>query len=293
MKRDSFLLCFSDVLIRAGIDPKRTMLIRHALSSPEFEQCDKLDQENGNRELVLAYTRNQDDQLGDEIDYWAVFISDRGTACRFYGLYRVCGWVPDTPDLKPARYPNVEDSHSFKGEKAYFTLEHDERLMTYENRMVIDWGKIRVFHQRGDVEKEIIGIQSSKTFISYDDVVLDFCDLEEYVSDPLTHREWYNALSAVSAVYLIVDKKSGKQYVGSAYNEKEGLWGRWACYVKTKHGGNTQMEDLLAKDSERYKHFQFSILQILPQSVRKERVIEVENRFKKKLLSREFGLNGN
>lgn len=289
------LLCLSDALKRAGIEPKKTMLIRHAMSSPEFEQCYKLDQENGNHDLVLAYTRNQDEKLGDEIDYWAVFVSDRGTACRFYGLYRVCGWVPDTPDLKPARYPDIEDSHSFKGEKAFFTLEHDERLMTYENRIVIDWGKnaIRVFHQRGDVEKEIIGIQSSKTFIGYDDVILDFSDLEEYISDPLTHSEWYNALSAVSAVYLIVDKKSGKQYVGSAYNEKEGLWGRWAYYVKTKHGGNKLMEALLAEDDERYKHFQFSILQILPKSIKAERVVQIENRFKKKLLSQEFGLNGN
>lgn len=286
------LLCFSDVLRRAGIEPKKTMLIRHALSQAEFEQCYKLDQNNGNKKLVFAYTCNQDVGFSDGMDYWAVFISDKGATCKFYGLYHVAGWVPDTPDLKPEQYP--ENSPSFNGDRAFYMLERDRRFEQYENRLVIDWGKsARTWYQKGTNEKEIIGIQSSKAFTNYDDIILDFCDLEDYVSDPMLHREWYDALSAVYAVYLIVDKKSGKQYVGSAYNEKEGLWGRWACYVKTKHGGNTKMEDLLAKDPERYKHFQFSILQILPKSIKAERVVQIENRFKKKLLSQEFGLNGN
>ena len=268
------------------------MLIRHALSQAEFEQCYKLDKNNGNKELVFAYNCNQDVGFSDGMDYWAVFISDKGATCKFYGLYHVGGWVPDTPDLKPAQYP--ENSPSFKGNRAFYMLERDRRFEQYENRLVIDWGKsARTWYQKGTNEKEIIGIQSSKAFSNYDDIILDFCDLEDYVSDPMLHREWYDALSAVYAIYLIVDKKSGKQYVGSAYNEKEGLWGRWAYYVKTKHGGNKLMEALLAEDAERYKHFQFSILQILPKSIKAERVVQIENRFKKKLLSQEFGLNGN
>ena len=286
------LLCFSDVLRRAGIEPKKTMLIRNALSQAEFEQCYKLDKNNGNKELVFAYNCNQDVGFSDGMDYWAVFISDKGATCKFYGLYHVGGWVPDTPDLKPAQYP--ENSPSFKGNRAFYMLERDRRFEQYENRLVIDWGKsARTWYQKGTNEKEIIGIQSSKAFTNYDDIILDYCDLEDYVSDPMLHREWYDALSAVYAVYLIVDKKSGKQYVGSAYNEKEGLWGRWAYYVKTKHGGNKLIEALLAEDPERYKHFQFSILQILPKSIKAERVVQIENRFKKKLLSQEFGLNGN
>ena len=78
------LLCFSDVLRRAGIEPKKTMLIRNALSQAEFEQCYKLDQNNGNKELVFAYNCNQDVGFSDGMDYWAVFISDKGATCKFY-----------------------------------------------------------------------------------------------------------------------------------------------------------------------------------------------------------------
>ena len=130
------LLCFSDVLRRAGIEPKKTMLIRNALSQAEFEQCYKLDKNNGNKELVFAYNCNQDVGFSDGMDYWAVFISDKGATCKFYGLYHVGGWVPDTPDLKPAQYP--ENSPSFKGDRAFYMLERDRRFEQYENRLVID-----------------------------------------------------------------------------------------------------------------------------------------------------------
>lgn len=288
------LLCFSDVLRRVGIEPEKTLLIRNTMSSKEFAACDMEDRNNGNKNLVLAYTRNQDVGFSDGMEYWAVFISDKGTMSRFFGLFRVVGSVPDTPELKPEGYPSIEGSLAFTGDRAYYTLEHDDRLELYENRLVIDWGNgVRTWHTKGTVEKEIVSIEGSKPFVNYDEVILDFCELKEYVRNPRVYSEWYSALSAVYAVYLIVDKKSGKQYVGSAYNKAEGLWGRWAYYVKSKHGDNTRIKELLEKDPQRYKHFQFSILQILPKNLTPEDVVRIENRFKKKLLSQEFGLNGN
>lgn len=288
------LLCFSDVLRRAGIEPEKTLLIRNTLSTKEFKACYDKDRDNGNKNLVLAYTSNQNVGFSEGMEYWAVFISDKGTMSKFYGLYRVDGSVPDTPELKPEDYPSIEGSRAFTGARAYYTLVHDDRFEPYENRLVIDWGKnVRMWRTKGTAEKEIVAIQGDKPFSSYDEVILDFCELKEYVGNPRIYSEWYNALSAVYAVYLIVDKKSGQQYVGSAYNEAEGLWGRWASYVKTKHGGNTRIKELLEEDPERYKHFQFSILQILPKNLTPEDVVRIEARYKKKLLSQEFGLNGN
>lgn len=46
------LLSFSDILIKAGLDPKRVKLIRHALSDKAFKKC-------YDKNMVLEYTQNQ------------------------------------------------------------------------------------------------------------------------------------------------------------------------------------------------------------------------------------------
>ncbi len=93
-------------------------------------------------------------------------------------------------------------------------------------------------------------------------------------------------------MYLIVDQKSGKQYVGSAYGE-DGLLQRWTDYIHTHHGGNKKMIELLKAYPERYHRFQFSVLQILPKTLTNDSVISIENLYKKKLMTIEFGLNDN
>ena len=55
---------------------------------------------------------------------------------------------------------------------------------------------------------------------------------------------WQAALSSISGVYLILDTKTGKTYVGSAYGEG-GIWQRWSCYAETGHGRNVELIALL------------------------------------------------
>ena len=99
-------------------------------------------------------------------------------------------------------------------------------------------------------------------------------------------------MSSIYAIYLITDRSNGKLYVGSAYG-KDGLLGRWSHYVTTKHGGNKGIQEVICQYPERYKDFQFSILQILPKSTNPEKVIELEQLYKKKFLSITFGMNEN
>ena len=107
------------------------------------------------------------------------------------------------------------------------------------------------------------------------------------------YESWHTALSSVNAVYLIVDRENGRQYVGSAYG-KGGLLGRWTDYVDSLHGGNKLMKELLCDYPERYTHFQFSILQLLPKAVTPEEVIHTETLWKQKLLTYEpRGMNAN
>jgi hypothetical protein len=99
-------------------------------------------------------------------------------------------------------------------------------------------------------------------------------------------------LNSISGVYLILDKHSGKQYVGSAYG-KGGIWGRWKKYTKNPSGGNELIKQHLIKKPKAYENFQFSILRVLEHSSTKDEVIAQEVRMKKKLGTRAFGLNQN
>lgn len=69
--------------------------------------------------------------------------------------------------------------------------------------------------------------------------------------------------------------------------------GRWKTYIDTYHGGNKLLVAELAADPLTYSRFKISVLQILPKSATPDVVIAVEKLYKKRLLTRRFGLNAN
>jgi hypothetical protein len=92
---------------------------------------------------------------------------------------------------------------------------------------------------------------------------------------------------------MIIDGNSGKLYVGSAYGP-EGIWGRWSTYATTYHGGNEELIKLFNENGEEYFYrFKYLVLQVLPMNLSDKEVIEKESYFKKRFLTREFGLNNN
>ncbi len=279
------ILYFSDVLKKVGLEPSKVKLIRHALTDKGFEDCYK-------KNMVWEYTRQQKHGFSKGYDYWCVFISGKGTLAKLFACYKIGDSVPDTPDLVPRDFPHPE---WFKGENAYFDLKYTDMLKDYEGRLTIDWGSsTRMWHQKGTTEKPIISIQADekKVFSGFENLILSYDELEEIIVNPNVYEAWHIALSSVNAIYLIVDKETGKQYVGSAYG-KDGLLGRWSCYINSFHGHNKSIKELICDYPERYHHFQFSILQILPKTATDDEVIQTETLYKKKLLTIPFGLNNN
>ena len=279
------ILYFSDVLRKVGLDPAKVKLIRHALTDKGFKSC-------YDKNMVLEYTRQQKSGFSKNYDYWCVFISGKGTLAKLFACYKVGNSVPDTSDVMPKDFPHPE---WFQGENAYFDLEHIDLLKDYEGRLMIDWGNsARMWHQKGTTEKPIVAIQADekKVFSGFENLILTYDELKEIVENPTIYEAWHTALSSVNAIYLIVDRETGKQYVGSAYG-KDGLLGRWSCYVNSLHGNNKLMKELICAYPERYHHFQFSILQILPKTVTDDEVIQTESLYKKKLLTVPFGMNDN
>lgn len=107
------------------------------------------------------------------------------------------------------------------------------------------------------------------------------------------YPSWKSALSSVSGVYLISDSSSGQLYVGSAYGG-EGIWSRWLDYSKSFHGGNLELKRLFKSGgSGAFNRFNYSILETCDIDLPSDVVIAIENRWKDKLLTREYGLNKN
>lgn len=165
-------------------------------------------------------------------------------------------------------------------------------------RLIVRWGEgtrswAQWLHKQGNKEiVELLPPNYVMDFPGYYNFVLTYSQLTKMIHNPDSNREWQRMLSSVSGVYVILDQKSGKQYVGSAYGAG-GIWSRWKTYVKSLYGGNLLLKELLTDFPKRYDQFQFSILRVLEPSATKDEVIAQEVITKQKLGSRTFGLNSN
>ena len=262
-----------------------TKLIRHALKHDRCKRCFQ----NG---FIEEYQRIQKKNFFIGCDYALSFISEPGTSAKFIGCYKVGIGTPINASLMPLDFPVPE---MFIEDRYFYDLQATDIMADLKNRLIIEWGKAAVsWHQWANNEKNVLAIQANPryAFPSYDKVILSYIELKEIISDSVLYENWHTALSSVYAIYLIVDTSDGKQYVGSAYGNG-GLLDRWKCYVDTRHGGNKRMRELICYTPDRFEHFQFCIMQILPKTIAPDEVVEIENLYKKKLKSKEFGLNMN
>lgn len=106
-------------------------------------------------------------------------------------------------------------------------------------------------------------------------------------------ESWKVALSAISGIYVIADRATGKLYVGSA-TAGEGIWSRWCSYSVTGHGGNRELVRLLKEKGDAYAdNFQFGILEIVDTHASQEDILTRESYWKDLLQSRTHGYNAN
>lgn len=285
-----YSLYLTDLIRKTGWNLNRVKLIRHATSHKRLQ----IAYENN---VIREYTQMQKADFFKDTDYVIAFIGGKGTTARFVGCYEVTGYTDlIKKDLFSEKYPeDLLDSPPSGGTNVFHELKDTDHFKDLKERLYIDWGKGTVsWSQKGSNKKPIIGIGhlSKFTFKGYENIVLKFHQLEEILTDPIKYSEWETALKSVHAIYLITLLDTGKQYVGSASGQ-DSLFQRWTSYVNTKHGGNKDLKKLLDKEPERYKKFQFSLLQVIPKTMSPKEVGNLESLYKIKLGSKEFGLNNN
>ena len=137
---------------------------------------------------------------------------------------------------------------------------------------------------------------SIEKFVGHNNINLSFDKLKSIIIKE--DDSWKTALTQSKGIYLIVDKMNGKQYVGSAGSDDKdigGFWSRWSCYIKTGHGGNKQLVNLIKNNGIEYaaNNFKFSILEYMTPNTNKDIIYERECFWKEVLLTRQFGYNDN
>jgi hypothetical protein len=225
-------------------------------------------------------------------DYIASFIGLNGSLACFVGIYKVLGMksAPEVPVPDDFPYPGFTTVSD-----VYYELEPVPGFEDLKDRVVVDWGKGALAWHQWLTEKEVVEVlpQGYVTeFPGYLDFILTFQELTKIIENQSANREWHLMLGAVAGVYLIVDNRTGLQYVGSAYGQ-DGVLGRWTQYAKNGHGDNLKLKEIIKIDPNAASHFRFSILRTLPRTLTKNEVIAYEALYKRKLGSRSFGLNAN
>ena len=75
-------------------------------------------------------------------------------------------------------------------------------------------------------------------------------------------------------------------YVGSASGSRN-IWGRWADYAKTGHGGNKRLR------TRKPENLRFSILERVSPDTPSDDVVRLEKTWKDRLHTKQYGLNEN
>ncbi|MBN1998511.1 GIY-YIG nuclease family protein [candidate division KSB1 bacterium] len=273
-------------------------LVRHFDSRLKIENEPKPFLKLVKQELLEEYQRYQARHIFN-CDNIVSFYGEENSKAVFYGIYKVEKFSQDAPPVSD-EFKTVWSDMEIHESTFYYTLTELPEYRKYRNRLVIKWGEgasTRMWHQWYDKgkNKEVIEIRPKNyigDFPGVMNIMIDYWDLKKMIDNPESHRIWYHQLSQIFAVYAILDKVTGKVYIGSAYGT-DGLWGRWSDYIKSKSCGNKLLDELLQENPAAYLNFQFSVLEVLPYNTKPNDVIAIEKSYKGKLGSRFFGLNAN
>ena len=272
------MIKFNALLRDEGLDPAVVKLVRHQ------------DERNRDRPTVYQVWRVAEDkfELYQRIQskprftgakLLASFLATPLGETLFVGLYSV-GSVSKAPKgmIDPITGEDVGGCY-------FYSMALSPQLDDYRGRLMINWGPgYRAWVQNArSKDKPVIEIRQTAAEPPFPGFLNFSARLSLLAGVP---QAWRQALSAVSGVYLLTCPKSGKHYVGSAGGET-GLWGRWEDYAASGHGGNKRMLDIPAAD------YQVSILEVASSSAGVTELVAIENRWKEKLATRQFGLNAN
>jgi hypothetical protein len=278
------MLLFTDLLVKAGFVPSQVRLLRHQTKAPNGRTPYVLwrDQRAAFEEYQSVQTTGNRASLAAPI--WASFVAPPTGGTLFAGLYSAERTGPADPAWIDPLYSVSGAGLTADALDRYQTIRVPQ-LDDYAGRLWIEWGAgARSWIQRADRQNKLI-VELTRAF--REDAFPGYTHFVTNVSEiqalPAT---WVSALRAARGVYLLTSAKTREQYVGSATGDG-GFFGRWLNYAADGHGGNIGLRSSEPSD------YQISILEVSGSAAIPEEIIAVEQLWKRKLQSREMGLNRN
>lgn len=277
-------LRFNLLLQEAEIKPSDVRLLRHQTLLSDGRT--PLELWRADRAAFDAYQAHQlhAQRTSFARSWWASFLGMRDGRTMFVGLYEagppLCieenRLLPGTDHMMPA------------GSHDLYPLTRSDRLAPYIGRLYIEWGGgssgKRAWKQRAEAQDKVI------TELHLDMSEQPFPGLLD-LAEPLSRLaeappSWIAQLAGARGIYLLTCSITGALYVGSATGA-QGFWGRWMSYAADGHGGNVALMSRPRSD------WIVSILQVAGSADTNDDILAMEVLWKRKLRSRELGLNRN
>ena len=273
-------IMFNTLLREAGLVLNEVRLLRHkdrraARGRTPYE----LWRDNRGQFELYQSTQSVENRARLEARYWASFLGTPADDTVFVGIYGVGKrrlLEQDTP--KPSM-----DGVDEAGSCDLYELTLEAALGDLSGRLLVEWGPgERSWIQRADRrDKPVVELRTVFKEPEFPGFLSFVTTLSELDRLP---KSWLTALQSCRGVYLLTCPRTREQYVGSATGG-DGFWGRWQDYIQTGHGGN------LALKSREPSDYQVSILEIAGTATTSDEIIVMEERWKRKLQSKEMGLN--
>jgi len=279
------MLTFNQLLRVGGLDPAQVRLLRHRDGTARIHRALYDDAMNHHLRFAQYQERQGTPQVIDQFraaNYLAGFVVEPiSGATVFAGVWQR---LEERPKEQHTNNPYSPDGPT--GRAIEFNTRRLEAFDDYVGRLVIAWGEgTRAWVQRADnQDKPIVELRRTRTDPDFPGFLAFQISLNQVEA---LYPSWIQVLRNSRGVYLLVRRKTGEQYVGSAYGS-DGFFGRWLSY-QDGHGGNVSMKELGADACE----FDVNVLEVAGSDATFDEICQRESLWKTKLGTRAVGLNRN
>ncbi|MGL4567098.1 MAG: GIY-YIG nuclease family protein [Fusobacteriaceae bacterium] len=225
------------------------------------------------------YNRQKVNRFPDHVKYIITFAQYSSNEFLYGGIFEILG----------------------RNENGYYVVEKTNLNKELDKRFIIEYFgsnkrgtvfKLDYFQENSKISYLLKNKYSGITFPGLENINHSAKELYSIFEKQI--KEWKLPLINSKGIYLLLDTKTNKKYIGSA-NGENGFWGRWLEYIYNGNGGNKQLVELSQYDENYFRdNFKFSILEVVASNFSDEAIEVKESKWKDKLNTRgEFGYNSN